>query len=54
MGNTIKESAIEIKHPNWSAAGPETKNALTLLSDGAFRLTFIFAAIRAGGPVGFQ
>ena len=40
MGNTIKESAIEIKHSNWFAAGPETKNALTLLSDGAFRLYF--------------
>ena len=31
---------MEIKHSNWFAAGPEVQRALTLLSDGAFRLYF--------------
>lgn len=38
---------MKVKHSNWFAAGPEVSRALTLLSDGAFRLYF-YLCLQAG------
>ena len=43
---------MKLKHPNgWFAAGPEMARAMTLLSDGAFRL-FVYLCLQANRDTG--
>jgi hypothetical protein len=43
---------MKLKHANgWFAAGPEVERALTLLSDGAFRL-FMYLCLQASRETG--
>jgi hypothetical protein len=42
---------MKIKHSNWFAAGPEVQSALSLLSDGAFRL-FFYVCLNASRRTG--
>lgn len=50
---SMRQRAMKVKHTNWFAAGPEVNRALTLLSDGAFRLYFYLClqAVRDTGSV---
>jgi hypothetical protein len=43
--------ALQIKHSTWFAAGPEIDRALTLLSDGAFKL-YCFLCLHANRRTG--